>query len=225
MKHGDRQEVGQGARAAPRRGFAAGLVALTLGIGCWSTAASAAAIDHLRNFATQTRSARGEFTQRVTSRTQRATAPARGEFSFERPGKFRWAYIKPYEQVIVADGQTLGIWDKDLNQATIKKLDEALGATPAAILFGNNDLEKRFDLKEDGVRDGIEWLAATPKVKDTTFERIGIGFRDGELAAMELRDALGQVTFLSFGKLERNVRLAPDVFKLNLPKGVDVLRN
>jgi len=212
----------------PARGTARvawlGALSLTLGFALWSGTAGAAALDHLRNFATQTKTARGEFTQRVVSRTQRATQPARGEFSFERPGKFRWAYLKPYEQVIVADGQTLGIYDKDLAQATIKKLDEALGATPAAILFGSNDLEKRFDLKEAGVRDGIEWLEATPKARDTTFERIGIGFRDGELAAMELRDALGQLTVLTFAKIERNVRLAPDVFRLNLPKGVDVLK-
>lgn len=204
-------------------------VTVALVIGCLiaslhAVAAEAGAIDQLRSFATQTRSARGEFTQRVITRTQRATTPARGEFSFERPGKFRWVYLKPYEQVIVADGTTLGIWDKDLNQATIRKLDEALGATPAAILFGSNDLEKRFELKEAGVRDGIEWLEATPRSKDTTFERIAIGFRDGELAAMELRDALGQQTLLTFAKVERNARVAPEAFRLNLPKGVDVLR-
>jgi len=191
----------------------------------WALGAHAGAIDHLRAFATGTQSARGEFVQKVASRTQRASSPNSGEFVFQRPGKFRWSYLKPYEQVIIADGQTLTIHDKDLNQVTIRKLDDALGETPAAILFGNNDLEKRFSLKEAGVRDGIEWLDAVPRSKDTPFERISIGFRQGELAAMELRDALGQTTLLNFSKLQRNPVLSPEAFRFTVPKGADVLRN
>lgn len=204
---------------------------MTLAFACWAMALPtswAGAIDQLHQFAKETRSARGSFVQQVSSRARRATPPASGEFSFERPGKFRWAYLKPYEQVIVADGKTLSIYDKDLKQATVKKLDEALGATPAAILFGANDLEQRFTLKEAGTRDGVEWLEAVPKSKDTAFERIAIGFRsgsNGELAGMELKDALGQTTTLSFSGIERNARIAPEVFRLDLPKGVDVLRN
>lgn len=190
-----------------------------------ATGAHAGAIDHLRAFATGTQSARGEFVQKVASRTQRVSPPNSGEFVFQRPGKFRWSYLKPYEQVIIADGQNLTIHDKDLNQVTIRKLDDALGETPAAILFGNNDLEKRFNLKEAGVRDGIEWLDAVPRSKDTTFERISIGFRQGELAAMELRDALGQTTLLNFSKLQRNPALSPEAFRFTVPKGADVLRN
>lgn len=188
-------------------------------------AAQAGAIEQLQAFATQTRAARGEFVQEVTSRTRKSSPVNRGEFVFEPPGKFRWSYLKPYEQIIVADGQTLTIYDKDLNQASIKKQQEALGSTPAAILFGSNDLASRFTLKEAGVRDGVEWLEATPKTRDTSFERINIGFRDGVLAAMELRDALGQTTLLSFSKVERNPTLPAGIFRLDLPKGADVLRN
>jgi len=200
---------------------------VTMGMSMLSPA-YAGAIDQLHQFAKETRSARGSFVQQVSSRARRATPPSSGEFIFERPGKFRWAYLKPYEQIIVADGKTLSIYDKDLKQATVRKLDEALGATPAAILFGATDLEQRFTLKEAGTRDGIEWLEAVPKNKDTAFERIAVGFRsggNGELAGMELKDALGQSTTLSFAGVERNVRIGAEAFRLDLPKGVDVLRN
>lgn len=210
-------------RGARRR--AVGLLVAVVFAGVPWAPAVAGAIDQLHQFVSQTRSARGEFSQRVTGRAGRVTPASSGEFSFERPGRFRWAYLKPYEQLIVADGKTLTIWDKDLNQATVKALDAALGASPAAILFGSNDLEQRFVLKEAGSRDGIDWLEATPRTRDTSFERIGIGFRDGSLAAMELRDSLGQTTVLSFSKVERNPRLAPETFRFEPPKGADVLRN
>jgi len=200
------------------------LLSLSLFMAGLPAASYAGAIDQLRAFASENRSARGAFVQNVVSRTQRATPPQSGEFMFERPGKFRWSYLKPYQQMIIADGEVLTIYDKDLNQVTTRKLDDALGATPAAILFGSNDLEKRFTLTESGTRDGIEWLDAVPKSKDTTFERISIGFRQGELAAMELRDALGQTTMLRFSSVERNPRLSPDSFRFTIPKGADVLK-
>jgi chaperone LolA len=202
---------------------------LTTALSLQSAAVDAAAIDQLHAFAADTKSARGEFTQRIGSggnaRLQKRSEPNTGEFIFARPGKFRWAYLKPYEQLIVADGQTLSIYDKDLNQVTTRKLTDALGATPAAILFGGSELEKGFDLKEAGVKDGVEWLEATPKTKDTQFERIAIGFRNGELAAMELHDAFGQVTQLTFSNVQRNPVIAPDTFKFVPPKGADVLQN
>ena len=98
---------------------------------------------------------------------------------FQRPGKFRWTYEKPYEQLIVADGQRLVLFDKDLNQVTIKKLQASLPSSPASILFGSNEFEKEFEVSDAGARDGLEWIVAKPRAKDTTFERIEIGFRDG----------------------------------------------
>ena len=169
--------------------------------------------------------AKGTFTQRITSRTQKASQPASGEFVFARPGRFRWTYTKPYEQLLVADGEKLSIYDKDLNQVTVRKLGDALGSTPAAILFGSNDLDRTFELRDTGVRDGVAWLEATPKGRDTAFERISIGFRNGELAAMELRDALGQVTLLDFGNVERNPKVDASTFVFVPPKGADVLQN
>jgi outer membrane lipoprotein carrier protein len=144
-----------------------------------------------------------------------------------RPGKFRWVYEKPYEQWIVGDGDKLWIFDKDLNQVTVRKLGNSLGQSPAAILAGSDDLEKNFTLKEAGSQDGMDWLEARPKAKDTTFELVRIGFKaEGgghNLAAMELHDSFGQTSVLKFGTLERNPTLPPDTFHFTPPKGADVI--
>jgi outer membrane lipoprotein carrier protein len=192
----------------------------------------AAALEQFKSFVATTKSAKGEFVQRQVRRDSAPNAAgngvpavsnaATGTFSFARPGKFVWTYQKPYEQVLQADGEKLYIYDKDLNQVTVRKLGNALGSSPAAILFGSSDLEKNFTLKEAGAKDGLEWLEATPKAKDTTFEQIGIGLKNGVPQAMELRDSFGQVSLLSFKSFERNPALASDQFRFVVPKGADV---
>jgi outer membrane lipoprotein carrier protein len=192
----------------------------------------AAALEQFKSFVATTKAAKGEFVQRQVKRdgapnAARNGAPAvsnaaTGTFSFARPGKFIWTYQKPYEQLLQADGEKLYIYDKDLNQVTVRKLGNALGSSPAAILFGSNDLEKNFTLKEAGTRDGLEWLEATPKAKDTTFEQIGIGLKNGVPHAMELRDSFGQVSLLSFKSFEKNPALASEQFRFVVPKGADV---
>ena len=208
----------------------AGLVALqacAFATTClFATPSNAAALDQLRSFLTQTQSARGEFVQRLTPRAGAKAPPTvTGQFVFQRPGKFRWVYEKPYEQLIVADGQRLVMFDKDLNQATIKKLQASLPSSPASILFGSNEFEKEFEVADAGVRDGLEWIVAKPRAKDTTFERIEIGFRDGLPQAMLLADGFGQQTQLTFSKVERNPKLDAEVFRFTPPKGADVLED
>ena len=207
-------------RTVRRIVFGLGLVLLAIVVN-----ARADSLDDLHAFAAQTRTAKGTFTQRVVSRTQKASPATSGDFVFARPGRFRWNYSKPYEQLLVADGEKLSIYDKDLNQVTVRKLGDALGNTPAAILFGSSDLDRSFDLKDSGMRDGIVWLEAVPKSRDTAFEKISIGFRNGELAAMELRDALGQVTMLDFADVVRNPKVDASTFAFTPPKGADVLQN
>ena len=180
-------------------------------------------LDQLRAFLTQTASARGEFVQRVSSRSGAAQPAASGRFAFQRPGRFRWTYDKPYEQVIVADGTRLVLYDKDLNQVTIRKLGAALPSSPASILFGSNDFEKEFEVTDAGARDGLEWVQAKPRAKDSTFERIEIGFKDGLPQAMRLADNFGQETQLVFSKLERNPKLDAETFRFTPPRGADVL--
>jgi outer membrane lipoprotein carrier protein len=189
--------------------------------------AHATAMDALHDFVKSTHTGRVSFTQTVVNRNGKVSNPAMGTFQFSRPGKFRWVYEKPYEQWIVGDGDKLWIYDKDLNQVTVRKLGSSLGQSPAAILAGSDDLEKNFDLKEAGTQEGVEWLEATPKAKDTTFEMVRIGFRSEggamALAAMELRDTFGQTSVLSFGRIERNAALPPETFKFTPPKGADVI--
>jgi outer membrane lipoprotein carrier protein len=189
-----------------------------------SGAAHASALEQFKTFVAGTKAARGEFTQRQVKKTDtsKVSSPASGTFLFARPGKFIWTYVKPYEQVLQADGNQLYIYDKDLNQVTTRKLGDALGSSPAAILFGSNDLEKNFTLSEAGTRDGLEWLNATPKAKDTAFEQISIGLRNGTPAAMELRDTFGQTSLLAFTKFEKNPALDAQQFKFVMPKGADL---
>jgi outer membrane lipoprotein carrier protein len=190
--------------------------------------AGAAALDQFKTFVASTRSARGDFTQKLVKNVdgkEKVSQPASGTFLFARPGKFIWIYQKPYEQLLQADGEQLYIYDKDLNQVTVKKLGDALGSSPAAILFGSNDLEKNFTLAEAGSRDGLEWLKATPKNKDTSFEQILIGLKNGAPEAMELKDNFGQTSVLAFKKFEKNPALNATSFKFVMPKGADVINN
>ena len=191
-----------------------------------SGAASAGALDQFKTFVSSTKAARGEFTQTQLRSKQgagKAQPASSGTFVFARPGKFIWTYQKPYEQVLQADGETLYVYDKDLNQVTTRKLGNALGSSPAAILFGSNDLEKNFTLAEAGARDGLEWLTATPKARDTTFESIGIGLKDGVPQAMELKDSFGQTSVLKFTNFQRNPQLGAQQLKFDVPKGAEVV--
>ena len=206
----------------------AGLASIVVAIAAVLPAsAEASALEQFKSFVAGTRSAQGEFTQRqvkMMDGNMKTSNTASGTFVFARPGKFIWTYQKPYEQLLQADGEKLYIYDKDLNQVTIRKLGDALGSSPAAILFGSNDLEKNFTLKEGGARGGLEWLEATPKTKDTTFDHIGIGLKDGVPQAMELKDSFGQVSELTFPKFEKNPPLSRTQFKFTVPKGADVFQ-
>jgi outer membrane lipoprotein carrier protein len=219
------------------------LRALMRGIGSVAIGASllvaqhafASGTEQLKAFVAQVHSARGDFVQqevRAPSKAQSASDTAQimpknstssGTFVFARPGKFIWSYEKPYEQVLQADGDKLYVYDKDLNQVTVRALGGALGASPAAILFGSNDLDKNFTLRDAGVKAGIDWLELIPKAKDTQFQSVGIGFRDGNLQAMELHDVFGNVTLLTFSNIQKNPPLPADAFKFTVPKGADVI--
>lgn len=187
----------------------------------------AAALEQFKTFVANTKGARGEFSQRMIREEGgklRVSNQASGSFLFSRPGKFIWTYKKPYEQLLQADGENLYMHDKDLNQVTVRKLGNAIGSSPAAILFGSNDLEKNFTLSEAGEKEGLEWLQAIPKAKDTQFEKIGIGLKNGMPVAMELRDSFGQVSVLTFTQFEKNPSLPTNAFQFVMPKGADVLQ-
>lgn len=194
-----------------------GLVALA-----FQGPARADALDTLQQFSREVKSGRAEFTQTVTSPDGAKKKVSTGSFEFARPNRFRFAYKKPFEQLIVSDGKTVWLYDVDLNQVNIRPYDQALGATPAALLSGAG-LERDFVLSAQPSRDGLEWVRAVPKVKGGNIESVQIGFRGQALAALELLDAFGQRSLMQFGEVATNVAIGEATFKLVPPKGAEVV--
>jgi outer membrane lipoprotein carrier protein len=194
---------------------------LAFGAGC----ARADAVDALREFTREVRSARAAFTQVVTSPDGAKKKSSSGSFEFARPNRFRFAYTKPYEQLIVGDGEKVWLYDVDLQQVTVRPMDQALGATPAALLAGAN-LEKDFELKAQPSAQGIDWVQATPRTRNESigFQSLRVGFKGKALAAIELVDTFGQRSQLSFSEVATNVAPSADTFRFTPPKGVDVLK-
>jgi outer membrane lipoprotein carrier protein len=182
----------------------------------------AASLERFQSYVRTTQAARGEFAQKVYDKSGKLVQDSRGSFAFLRPGRFRWTYVKP-QQVIVGDGERVWIHDADLNQVTVRRVSRVLGATPAALLAGASDIEKSFDLKESGTRDGLEWLEAKPREKEAGFESVRLGLSTGGIEAMELVDHFGQTTVLRFTGVVRNPQIDPATFRFSPPKGADVL--
>lgn len=195
------------------------LIALTLLL---SGVAHADAVDALREFARDVKSGKAAFTQTVTSPDGKRKKLSSGSFEFQRPNQFRFAYTKPFEQVIVADGQKVWIFDADLNQASSRKLSDALGATPAALLAGSN-VERDFALKAAASEGGLDWVQASPKQAESTIQSLKLGFKGKTLAAMEIVDGFGQRSRLDFSAVQANVPIAAERFQFKLPAGADLI--
>ena len=189
---------------------------------CVTVAAHADAADTLRDFIRDVKTGRAQFTQTVTSPDGAKKKVSSGSFEFSRPNRFRFTYAKPFEQVIVADGQKVWIYDADLNQASSRQFTSALGATPAALLAGGS-LDKDFDLAPQPSKDGIDWVQASPKTKDGAFKSLRVGFRGKDLAAVEIVDAFDQRSLLQFTQFTPGVALGADTFKFVPPRGADVV--
>lgn len=188
-------------------------------------AAQADAVDALRDFARDARSGRASFTQVVTSPDGAKKKTSSGTFEFARPNRFRFAYTRPYEQMIVGDGARLWLYDADLQQVTVRPMDQALGVTPVALLAGSA-LERDFELKPLPAADGLDWVQAQPRRRDESigFTSLRVGFRGTTLAAIELVDSFGQRSRLTFGDVATNVPTSAEAFTFTPPKGVEVLR-
>ena len=189
---------------------------------CAAFAARADVLDTLREFVRDVKSGRAAFTQTVTSADGQKKRSSSGSFEFERPNRFRFAYAKPFEQLIVSDGQKVWIHDVDLNQVSVRRLSQALGATPAALLAGAS-LDKEFELAAQPSEGGIDWVQATPRQKDGAFQSMRIGFRGKELAAVEILDSFGQRSRLDFSQYAANAAIPDASFRFVPPKGVDVV--
>ena len=184
--------------------------------------ARADAVDTLREFVRDVKSGRADFTQTVSSADGKRQRNSSGSFEFERPNRFRFAYAKPFEQLIVSDGQKVWIHDLDLNQVSVRRLSQALGATPAALLAGAA-LDKEFELAAQPSKEGIDWVLATPRQKDGAFQSMRVGFRGRELAAVEILDNFGQRSVLQFSRYAANPSLPPQSFQFVPPAGADVV--
>ena len=191
-------------------------------LGAATVAAQADAVDALREFTRDVKSGRAAFTQTVTSPDGAKKKTSAGSFEFSRPNRFRFAYSKPFEQLIVSDGQKVWLHDIDLNQVSVRQLDQALGATPAALLAGGS-LERDFELSALPTRDGLDWAQATPRAKDGSVTQLKVGFRGKELAALEIVDAFGQRSLLQFSAVQQGVAVPAERFRFVPPAGVDVI--
>jgi outer membrane lipoprotein carrier protein len=186
--------------------------------------ARADAVDTLREFVRDVKTGKAQFTQTVTSPDGAKKKTSSGSFEFARPNRFRFAYAKPFVQTIVADGQKVWIHDADLNQVTARKIDQALGTTPAALLTGAS-LDKDFDLSAQPSQGDIAWAQALPKAKEgAAFQSLRVGFKGKALAAIEIVDSFGQRSRLDFTQVAANPTLPADAFTFTVPKGADVIQ-
>lgn len=206
--------------------FWVGLCLAAAAAGAWADG-----LQSLENFVRGAKSGRAEFTQTVTAPSRDGQPPraktSTGTFEFQRPGKFKFDYRKPFAQTIVADGQSLWLYDVELNQVTQRAQALALGSTPAALIAAAPDLralQADFVLASAPERDGLQWVKATPKAKDGQLQQIQVGFQGDALAALEILDSFGQRSVLKFSKVEVNPSLAAATFAFKAPAGADVLK-
>ena len=207
----------------------------TVLIAACTHSAWATGLESLEVFVKTVSSGRADFTQVVTAPAKEGQAArsktSSGTFEFSRPNRFKFIYKKPFEQSIVADGQTLWLYDADLNQVTARKQSAVLASTPAALIASAPDLralQADFTLTSAPEKDGLQWVVATPKTKDGQLQAVRVGFRPGEksvgLAALEILDSFGQRSMLNFSKVEVNPALPADTFQFRAPQGADVIR-
>jgi outer membrane lipoprotein carrier protein len=200
-------------------------VVIWLGL-VFSNAVLADGVSALQDFYRTTNAMRASFHQEVKDGQGTVVQVVEGTMQLDRPNKFRWDYNKPYEQQIISDGKEVFLLDTELEQVTIRTLNQALGMSPAALLAGGDGVEKNFilkNVKRPEHKAGISWVQAMPKAEEGGFERIYIGFKGNELRYMEMVDSFNHLTFIRFKNIERNPTLATETFLFKIPKGVDVV--
>jgi len=181
--------------------------------------------ERLQAFLDQVRSLRAEFQQTLFDEDARQLDQASGMVYIQRPGRFRWDYVAPYPQEIVGDGEKVWIYDSELQQVTVRPLDDALGDTPVMLLSSDRPVEESFQVRAMDGPDGYEWAGLKPLGDQISFTEIRLGFEGDTLRVMELKDAFGQLTRLRFVNMERNLELEPTLFQFTPPEGADVFSN
>lgn len=180
-------------------------------------------VARMHAFLQKVKSLKADFTQTVLDPNDKQVKHLSGTLAIDRPDHFRWDYAKPNDEIIVADGKHLWLYDVQLQQVTVKPLNDTLAASPAVLLAGSNDVEKSFEVTDLGDQDGISWVGLKPKVKDTDFDSVKLGFKGDEVAVMELKDKLGNTTRIRFENVQRNPSLDPATFHFTPPAGADVI--
>lgn len=182
-------------------------------------------IAQLKSFLAGSASLAADFKQVSFDKSGRPAQNSSGKFYLSRPGKFRWNYQKPFVQEIVSNAGKVWFYDADLEQVTVKQLDDSLGSTPALLLTGQVDIEEKFILQEQGRDDGMNWVKLSPKNEESGFKYILIGLNGNQLGGMELSDNFGQLTRIYFSGIQLNPKLDDGLFNFKAPKGADVFEN
>lgn len=199
---------------------------LVCGLGlslAYAPMANAAGVERLKVFYESTLSMKAGFHQVVTDAQGKKMQEVTGKMELKRPGKFRWDYQSPYAQEIVGDGTRVWLFDPELNQVTVRAMGKVLGSSPAALLAGSKDIDKSFDFNNGASSDGLEWATATPKDKDSGFEKIELAFSKEVLKKMKLLDSFGHTTTIEFSGFERNPKLEDASFYFKPPSGADIV--
>lgn len=201
------------------------LCLLGLSLLLFSAGAFADGKERVNRFLAEVKSMEAEFTQTVLDERSRPIDNSAGRFYLQRPDRFRWSYTEPYAQEIIADGRVVLIYDSELEQVTVKRMEGALDNTPAMLLSSDRPAEENFLVEDGGVAEGLEWVILKPRSKESSFTSLRLGFAGDDLARMELVDTLGQSTHLGFSKQQTNVELDPELFRFIPPEGTDVIRD
>jgi len=196
------------------------LVCLTPGV---NAAAPQPGSEQLTEFLTNVETMSARFSQTLLDEDLAVVEVSAGDFAISRPGRFRWDYTEPYEQLILADGDRLWIYDAELEQASVRTVDAVLATTPAMLLSGDTDISAGYEIVDRGLEDDVTWAELTPRTDEAEFVRLRLGFMDGEIRVMELFDRLGQTTRVEFFDVVRNPVLGDELFNFSPPDGVDVI--
>jgi outer membrane lipoprotein carrier protein len=201
------------------------IIILTLVFPCIASAEQVSQIKQLKLFLSTTTSLSADFKQVTLNEQGQPTQTSYGIFYLSRPGKFRWNYQKPYIQEIVSNAGKVWFYDADLEQVTVKNLDNSFGSTPALLLSGDVELEKDYILKQQGIDEDLQWIKLSPKNEESGFNYVLIGLDNGQLGGMELSDSFGQLTRIYFSNVKKNPTLNNSLFEFKAPKGIDIFKN
>ncbi len=179
--------------------------------------------EQLSDFLINVETLSARFRQTLLDEDLAVVEESAGDFAISRPGRFRWDYTEPYQQLILADGDRLWIYDAELEQASVRTIDDVLATTPAMLLSGDTDISASYEIVDQGLENDVMWTQLTPRTDEAEFVRLRLGFAGGEIRVMELFDRLGQTTRVEFFDVVRNPVLGGELFSFSPPEGVDVI--